>query len=77
MEMPGEVVSRLAILRAVYGQGFQDRKRVLDVHVCHVRRKLRRLSGIELRTIRHVGFALTGAATITPSGSRASRAAVS
>lgn len=56
----GEVLSRSSLLSAVWGSGFGGDPNILDVYVGYLRNKLAALgdTGVELRTVRGVGFRL-------------------
>ena len=53
----GEVVSRVEVLRDVFGYGFDPGTNLVDVHLTHLRRKLAGTS-ITIETIRGSGFRL-------------------
>jgi two-component system OmpR family response regulator len=53
----GQVASRTEILSAVFGYNFDPKTNVIDVHVAHLRRKLRG-STVRLETIRGRGYRL-------------------
>jgi DNA-binding response OmpR family regulator len=55
---PGVVFSRSALIRAVWGEGWVGDEHLVDVHVLHVRRKLRDTAQQQrfVRTVRGVGY---------------------
>jgi DNA-binding response OmpR family regulator len=54
----GEVASRSMILSHVFGHSFDPGTNIIDVHVAHLRRKLRG-TDIHVETVRGLGFRLT------------------
>lgn len=60
----GEVVSRLHLLDAVWGDGFEGDPNVLEVYVGYLRAKLRRLGSerVRIETVRGVGYRLVSEA---------------
>lgn len=56
VEQPGHVVGRARILRAVWGEGWDDAHRTLDVHISSLRSKL----GIDglIQVVRGIGYRL-------------------
>jgi len=54
----GEVLARKDILREVFGYDFDPGTNVVDVHVAHLRRKLRAAS-VSIETVRGFGYKLT------------------
>lgn len=57
MEKRGEVVGRMQILEDVFGYGVDPGTNVIDVHVAHLRRKLREAAGL-VQTARGLGYRL-------------------
>ena len=55
MRYPGEVFSREALLRRVWGWDFDGGSRTVDVHVQTIRSKLKEHSGL-IQTVRGVGY---------------------
>jgi len=55
---PGVVFSRAALIRAVWGEGWVGDEHLVDVHVLHVRRKLKDTAQQQrfVRTMRGVGY---------------------
>lgn len=55
---PGVVLSRAALIRAVWGEGWVGDEHLVDVHVLHVRRKLGDSAQQQrfVRTVRGVGY---------------------
>jgi DNA-binding response OmpR family regulator len=53
----GEVLARKDILREVFGYDFDPGTNVVDVHVAHLRRKLRS-SSVKIETVRGFGYKL-------------------
>lgn len=55
---PGVVFSRSALIRAVWGEGWVGDEHLVDVHVLHVRRKLKDTAQQQrfVRTVRGVGY---------------------
>lgn len=58
---PGEVLSRDALLDAVWGENYFSSSRTLDQHIVQIRRKLGR-SGDLIETVRGIGYRLQPAA---------------
>ena len=56
------VVRREVILREAFGYDFDPRTNVIDVHISHLRRKLRN-SRVRIKTARGVGFMLTASSS--------------
>jgi DNA-binding response OmpR family regulator len=57
MEHAGRVLSRRELLDAVWGTGYPDANKTVDVHVLRIRRKLRRAGvGEYIRTVRGLGY---------------------
>lgn len=56
----GEVVSRKDLMLNVCGQEWDPRRRAIDVHVAHLRRKLREVGGPDpgIASVRGIGFRL-------------------
>ena len=59
MRSPGEVFSREALLRRVWGWDFDGGSRTVDVHVQTIRSKLGEHAGL-IQTVRGVGYRLQG-----------------
>jgi DNA-binding response OmpR family regulator len=57
----GEVLVRRDILREVFGYDFDPGTNVVDVHVAHLRRKLRG-AAVKIETVRGFGYRLVGEA---------------
>lgn len=56
-EHRGQVLSREQLLDLVWGYDFYGETRTVDVHIAHLRRKLRD-SEVEIETVRGVGYKL-------------------
>jgi two-component system response regulator RegX3 len=58
MENAGRVLSRRDILDRVWGEGYGDSNKTLDVHVRRIRRKIEAQphSPVRIRTVRGVGY---------------------
>jgi DNA-binding response OmpR family regulator len=57
MEHAGRVLSRRELLDAVWGSGYPDGNKTVDVHILRLRRKIRRAaSGDYIRTVRGLGY---------------------
>lgn len=56
VENAGRVLTRREILDAVWGQGYLDRNKTLDVHIRRLRRKLGPGPDSRIRTVRGLGY---------------------
>lgn len=67
MRRPGLVLSREQLLEHAWDDAYASRSNVVDVHVAHLREKIdRRFDRRSLRTVRGVGYTLTGEAHDRP-----------
>lgn len=69
---PREVLSRDALLDAVWGENYFTSSRTLDQHIVQIRRKLGS-AGALIKTVRGVGYHLTSDAPAPSGGGRAVR----
>ena len=61
MRRPGDVLSRFALLEAVWEGDYENRSNIVDVYVRYLREKVDRPFGIEsIETVRGVGYRLNG-----------------
>ena len=58
MQSDGRAIHREDLIEQVFGDTRADRVRRIDLHVYHLRIKLRSAVGVEIETIRHVGYRL-------------------
>jgi two-component system OmpR family response regulator len=64
MRRPGEVVPKLELLDEVWGPEFHGDPNVVEVYVCHLRRKIDRPFGCAtLQTVRGLGYRITDGAS--------------
>lgn len=57
-ETPGRIASRNTIARALYGRDTMAYERTIDVHVGHLRKKLRAADDVTIKTVRGTGYVL-------------------
>ena len=58
LRRPGEVVTRIEILREAFGYDFDPGTNVIDVHLTHLRKKLAGFP-IVIETVRGAGIRIT------------------
>jgi two-component system response regulator CpxR len=56
MRSAGRILSRDEIAAALYQRGATSFERSLDVHICHLRKKLERSSQTQIQTVRGTGY---------------------
>ncbi|MFM1786772.1 MAG: hypothetical protein RL228_722, partial [Actinomycetota bacterium] len=56
MENRGKVVRKQVLMREVWGFDFETNTSVLDTYISYLRKKLPEDSGVQIKTVRGVGF---------------------